>query len=349
MRDVVVIGAGISGLAAAWRLAQAGHDAMVLEARSTAGGNIKSVQQDGFTLDMGPQSFLATSDALWELIEEAGLSANVQASQAAAGNRYVYRDGRLHALPMSPASFFSSKLLSAKGKLRLVAEPVIRGGAREDDTAWDFFVRRFGEEAATYMMGPFVSGIYAGDAKMLGAHAAFPKFHNFERDSGSMIIGALRYKLAQKRAGHTHSGRKGLYSYTGGLGGLTQDLAAKLPDVRTEVRVRAVSRRGATLRVHTDQELIEARGVISAVPPTAAGSLFEELAREVPQLLAAVPLAPVMVVHWSQPESIALPSGFGFLMPRHYGLNVLGTVFARSCSRTAHRRASGCLLHSMAA
>lgn len=328
MHDVAIIGAGIAGLSAAHRLRRAGADVVMLEAADCPGGNMRSLQRDGFTLDLGPQSFLATSDALWTLIEEAGMLADVEAALPTARDRYVFRDGRLTPIPTSPLSFIGSRLLSTRGKLRLMLEPLIPGKARVEDTAWDFFVRRFGEEAATYLMGPFVSGIYAGDARRLGAEAAFPKFHSFEREHGSMIIGALKYKLAQRRAGVTRNGRKGLYSYRGGLGAFTSALTQKV-GVRllTGSPVTGISGTDYGFRLQAGSQ-VEARAVICAVPPAAAANLLAEMVPQAPELLQQIPLAPVCVVHWSQPANRPFPNGFGFLMPRHCGFRVLGTVFA---------------------
>jgi oxygen-dependent protoporphyrinogen oxidase len=158
VRNVVVIGGGISGLTAGWKLLARGLDVVVLEAQPEAGGNIRTVEHEGFRLELGPYSFLGGSEHVWRLIEELDLEAQTERSSAAADNRYIYRHERLVPLPLGLGSFLTTPLLSWRGKLRLMAEPFIRNGAKPDDTAWEFFVRRFGREAATFIIGPFVSG-----------------------------------------------------------------------------------------------------------------------------------------------------------------------------------------------
>lgn len=332
MPEVVVIGGGIAGLTAAWRLMQRGVDVVVLEAKDVAGGNTRTIDDQGCRLELGPYSFLGSAEYMWRLVEELGLEPLVESSSAAADNRYIYRDGKLLPLPLGPGSFLSTRLLSWRAKLRLMAEPFIRGGAQPNDSAWQFFVRRFGEEAATYIMGPFVSGIYAGDARLLGARAAFPKFYDFERDSGSMIRGALKYMLS-KRKRRKQTGvktRKGLFSFQGGLGAITAELARRLGErVITNAPVDSVARQATGYVVHSPAGSWEAGAVVSAVPPAQAAALLCAIAPGAVEPLRATPMSPVTLIHWSQPQAQAgLPVGFGFLMPRIYDLRVLGTIFA---------------------
>jgi oxygen-dependent protoporphyrinogen oxidase len=211
-------------------------------------------------------------------------------------------------------------------------EPFVRNGARDEDTAWDFFVRRFGVEAASYLMGPFISGIYAGDPKLLGARAAFPKFHNFERDHGSMIIGAFRYMLA-KRGHMKREGAKpkpGLFSFKGGLGALTATLAEKLgARLLLNTPVKAITLGDGAFSVTSTAGKWRGRVVISAVPPPQAASMLTALDDGIAPPLTAIPMSPVTLIHWSQDTAADIaPPGFGFLMPRLYDLRVLGTVFA---------------------
>lgn len=332
MHDVIIIGGGISGLTTGWKLLSQGLDVIVLEAQAIPGGNIRTIDHENFKLELGPYSFLGGSEYVWRLVEELDIEDTTEVSSAAADNRYIYRDGRLVPLPLELGSFLTTPLLSWRGKLRLAAEPFIRNGAKPTDTAWEFFVRRFGEEAATYIMGPFVSGIYAGDANLLGAQAAFPKFHDFERDSGSMIIGALKYMLAKRRRMKRENikSRKGLYSFTGGLGAITSELARRLGDrLVTGAAVTGVTREAAGYTVAAAAGGWDGQAVVSAVPPRQAAAILGGLVPGVVEPLRQTPMSPVSLVHWSQPSANRqLPLGFGFLMPRIFNLRILGTIFA---------------------
>lgn len=331
MIDTLVIGSGIAGLTAAWQLARSGKSVEVLERQDRAGGNVYTLEHAGYRLESGPHSFMGSSENLWKLLEGCGLDADAVAASPAADNRYIYRNGRLMALPMSAGSFLTSPLLSFRAKMRLAAEPFIRGGAHEEDTAWDFFVRRFGAEAASYIMSPFISGIYAGDIRALGARAAFPKFWGFEKESGSMIRGAMRYMKA-KRKRYKAEGRlmrKGLFSLRGGLGRLTSHLAGQL-DGKVHLSSAATSLRPVPGGFHVIAQgrSFECRSVIVAIPPQAASELLSSLSPPASQAIARVPMVPVALAHWSIPrDRVAMPSGFGFLVPRDQGLRVLGTLF----------------------
>lgn len=332
MHDAVVIGGGISGLTAGWQLLRLGLDVVVLEAQPTAGGNIRTVDHEGFKLELGPYSFLGGSEHVWRLIEELDLEGQTERSSAVADNRFIYRNERLVPLPLGVGSFLTTPLLSWRGKLRLMAEPFIRNGAQPDDTAWQFFVRRFGLEAATFIMGPFVSGIYAGDPQLLGARAAFPKFYDFEREAGSMIRGSVKYMFAKRRRMKREGlkSRKGIYSLEGGLGSLTGEVARRLGErLHTGAAVSGVLSGKSGYIVTAGQDSWEAHTVICAIPPRQAAAALGELAPGVVEPLRQTPMSPVSLVHWSQPEDVGqLPVGFGFLMPRIFDLRVLGTIFA---------------------
>jgi protoporphyrinogen/coproporphyrinogen III oxidase len=331
MHDAIVVGGGIAGLTAAWELQEAGKDVILLERDDTPGGNIRTLQVDGYRCERGPHSFMGSSEYVWRLVSELGAEEQIEEAAPAAANRFILREGRLHALPMSFGSFVGTGLLSFCAKLRLAMEPFIGGGAKDEDTAWDFFQRRFGKEAATYIMSPFVSGVYAGDVTNLGAKAAFPKFWQFEKDSGSMIMGARKYMKAKKKrlkdAGLEY--KKGLFCYRGGFGGLTGEVARKLGD-RVKLGHAAVSLRqvAGAWEVTAAGQTYAARAVVIAVPPNHAAELLQEQLPAAVPSLRTIPMAPVTLIHWrctNPPEDI--PAGFGFLVPRITGVRLLGTLF----------------------
>ncbi|MBN2431135.1 MAG: protoporphyrinogen oxidase [Acidobacteria bacterium] len=332
MHDVIVIGGGISGLTTAYNLRQEGYSVRLLEAAPQVGGNIRTEEMDDFRLEVGPHSFMGSSENVWKLTSALQLEVEAEPAQAASRFRYIYRDGRLHPLPMGPGMFLRTPLLSLGAKLRLGLEPFIPNGARENDTAWEFFCRRFGREAATYIMSPFVSGVYAGDVRMLGARAAFHKFWEFEKNGGSMILGAVKYMRAKRRrlAAEGITPRRGLFSFRGGLGRITAHLGAELGDaVRTGTPVETIIPTAGGFHVRTVADTFAGRSIVLAVPPAAAARILSEALPELQPEFSAIPMAPVAMVHWTPgPGRNGGPPGFGFLMPQHYDLRVLGTIFA---------------------
>ncbi len=332
MLDVIIVGGGISGLTAAWDLRQAGRNVLVLEADEEVGGNVRTMEQDDFRMEQGPHGFMGSAEHIWRLVEELSLEHQIEEAASIASNRYIFRDGRLHALPLSASAFLGTRLLSFGGKARLAMEPFVRPGGTDDDTAWEFFVRRFGKEGASWIMSPFISGIYAGDIHALGARAAFPKFWRFEQESGSMIRGAMRYMKEKKRrlAAEGKSPRKGLFTVYGGIGGLTTTLGMRMAhQILASTPVQTVTQGDGSVRVTWDGGEAEARSVVVAAPPHRASAMLASAAPGAADALDEIPLVQVAVIHWSPiHEDVGpWPLGFGALIPRQEGLRVLGTLF----------------------
>ncbi|MFH1437348.1 MAG: protoporphyrinogen oxidase [Pseudomonadota bacterium] len=328
---VAVIGGGIAGLTAAWLLGRQGRGAVVFEQEDEAGGNIRSSRRDGYTVERGPYCFMRSSRSVWRLLRDADIEDRIVGATALATKRFVYRDGKLHAMPLDPVSFARSKLFSWETKLRLLAEPFKKGGAEENETAWDFFERRFGEEFVTYAISSFVSGVYAGDVKQLGAKAAFPKFWAFEKEYGSMIRGAMNFMLKRREEEHRAGihPRKGLWSFQDGLGFITAWLAGRLGDsVRPSSRVRSLKKLSGGIAVQGDGGEEAFKKVILAVPPSAAAEILAQDFPEAAAIFSSIPMSPVVVVQWL-PGGCGdpFPEGFGFLIPPRYRMRSLGTIF----------------------
>jgi protoporphyrinogen/coproporphyrinogen III oxidase len=222
MTRTVVVGAGLSGLSAAWALSRGHADVVVLEASPRAGGVVRSETRNGYLLELGPNTVRPSAE-LWRLVEELGLAGDALLADPRAP-RYVDYGGRLHELPSGPAALLGSKLLSASGKLRLLSEPFRRSAGPPDESVRDFVRRRLGQEAADRIVEPFVAGIFAGSAARLEAASAFPRLVAWERAKGSIVRGAIasRREAAESRA------PRGLLSFRGGLETLPRTLARSL-------------------------------------------------------------------------------------------------------------------------
>ncbi|MBN1550578.1 protoporphyrinogen oxidase, partial [bacterium] len=331
MFDVTVIGGGISGLLAAWKCHTEGYNVVLLEAKSTIGGNVQTLTSAPYRLETGPHSFMGSSEYMWKLINELKIQSDTRKATPISKFRYIYRNGLLHVLPMNVTSFLTTQLLSPFAKLRLMMEPIIPSKAAPGDTAWDFFVRRFGQEAASYLMSPFVSGIYAGDVKKLGAKAAFPKFWSFENEHGSMILGAIRFvhdkKKRLKKEGIEYKG--GLFSFNRGLGTLTEHLADRLAGkYLLNSPVKTIEYSDGYYYVKGDNFTEQSKTVILATPPSESAGIIKIIAPKAADNFKTIPMAPVTVIHWAHKKlNRPFPLGFGFLVPRHYDLNTLGTLF----------------------
>src|SRR5215472_1644484 len=221
-RQTIVIGAGISGLACAYRLKQLGVPVSLFEASERAGGLLGTVRKDGFLFESGPQSFQGT-DTLLELIREVEIEGELERADLRAP-RYIYLHGKLQKIPMTPQALMTSSLLGLKSRARIASEPFKRTKppSKEESVA-DFVRRKFGHEILEYLVAPFVSGVYAGDPEKLSLKAAFPTLEEWEREYGSVLRGAMKSK-EEKRRGPPPS----LCSFKLGVGTLAGALAAQL-------------------------------------------------------------------------------------------------------------------------
>ncbi|MCU0792305.1 MAG: protoporphyrinogen oxidase [Opitutaceae bacterium] len=226
---IAILGAGLTGLSAAYTLARAGLRVVVFDAATEVGGVIRSTRHsEGWLVEAGPNS-LQETPAISALIGELGLASERQQASPAAKNRYIVRDGRLRALPFSPPAFLRSNLFSLRTKARLFREYFHPRQTRPQDVPLaDFFRDHFGQELLVYALDPFVSGIYAGDPRRLSARHAFPALWKGEQEHGSLIKSQIASARA-KRAKGEPSGPPPIISFTEGLATLPRTLAAALP------------------------------------------------------------------------------------------------------------------------
>jgi oxygen-dependent protoporphyrinogen oxidase len=330
-RDVVVVGAGVSGLAAALALAAGGARVTVLEAADRPGGSLRSLQSDGFTFELGPNTVLERPPVT-RLLTLAGLAAE-RLKAAPVKRRYLWREGRLAPVPRGPLGFLGSPLLPPGAKLALLREPFVGRGpaarvAASDDAADEpiaaFVRRRLGEAWLRYGVGPFLAGVYAGDPERLSLAWAAPRVAGMERAHGSL----LRAMFAARRQGGLQP--PSMIGWPGGFEELARRLAAKLPDVRLASAATALRRDDGGWRVTTPRGELTAPALVVALPaePTAALLAGASEGRSAP--LADVPYAPVAVCCLGyRREQVAHPlDGFGFLAPRGEGLRLLGCLFS---------------------
>ena len=298
--DVIVVGGGVAGLSCALRLQQAGLAVRLFEAADRPGGNVATQRIDDFLVELGPHTLMASGDWVFQLAEELGLGEALTATRPQAGDRFIARDGAIHTMPSGLWSFLTSPLLSLGSKLTLATEPFRIKRGEPTDSAEDFFVRRFGAEAARVLAGAFISGVYAGDPAKLSAPAAFPLFWGFEQAAGSMILGSVPYyrRRSAERAAAGITPRQGLFSFSEGLGAFPTAAAEALGSAyQGGTSVERIERSGQHWTVHAGGASLQARAVVLAVPPPAAASVLAGADQELSGELGDIPMAPVAVVH----------------------------------------------------
>ena len=235
--SVAVIGGGITGLTAAFRLHRAGVPVTVYEASDRTGGVIKSTRSDGFLAESGPNTLLETSPVIGDLVRDLGLEQTRLYSNPAAKNRYLVRGGKPVPVPESPAGMLTSKLFSIGAKLRLLTEPFVRRAAPDvEESVAQFVLRRLGQEFLDYAINPMIAGIYAGDPARLSVRHAFPKLHALEQRYGSLILGQLFGARERARSREVSKQTAPKFSFPGGLQTVTDALHHEL---RASVRLRS--------------------------------------------------------------------------------------------------------------
>jgi len=329
MSDILIIGAGISGLATAWFLRERGHHVRVLEAASEPGGCLRTLSREGFLIEAGPNSTLSKGGAFDELVRGVGLAGEQIEGNPLAKRRFIVKKGVPLALPGSPIAFLRTPLFSARGKLRLLAEPFI-GRAQTEETVAQFVRRRLGQEFLDWAIDPFVSGVYAGDPEKLSARAATAKVYALEAEHGSLIRGALARAMRGKASGPQPVGK--LVSFRGGMQALPRAIAAALGDavklgVGAERLTRAASGRW---QAHAANAQFEADHVVLAVAAAPAADLLASLDASIEAELRAIHYPPVMSVALGfARRQVRHPlDGFGMLVPRREQRRILGTLFS---------------------
>ena len=337
--QALVVGGGISGLACAYALRKAGVSAVLVEASGRAGGAIRSEQRDGFLLELGPQSFSATPPLL-QLCQELGISEQLVEAPAKAP-RFLLLSGKLQAAPLSPPAFLTSSLFSARTKWSVVRDLLGRSSPPLEEEGVAAFVRRkFSDELLDKLVGPFVSGIYAGDPEKLSFRAAFPHLHEAEKTAGSIIRGMIQ--VAKSKQGPRTRAR--LCSFRDGNETLVQALGAVLrTNLLCDARVTAIRNEELAsgpkgqrfiVDVETPQkpENLIADYLVMAAPANVAGPLLQNAGKEFEESLGGIEYAKMAVVSLGYRKTTVGHSmdGFGFLVPRSEGVQVLGTVWNSS-------------------
>ena len=332
MKRLVVIGGGISGMAAAFTAKKRSRergvdlDVVLLEKEPEVGGKALSHFDDGWLFETGPLGYLNNEPIVDELAREAGLEDAVLRAGEARLHRFVVVRGKPREVKTSPFGFAASGILSFGGLLRAAREPWVPaksdGG---DESVWDFAARRLGTEFASRLIHPMVLGIFAGDAKRLSLPSAFPVMAELEREHGSLVRAQIA--RARHRSGPRHSV---LSSFREGMQSLPRALAARGGfTVRTNCAGRSVERSGS-YRVVLDRgdEILSADAVILACEGFQAAALLSRSAPEVSRRLLEIPTPPIYVVALGYgPEALAsIPEGFGVLIPRDAGYRALGVT-----------------------
>jgi oxygen-dependent protoporphyrinogen oxidase len=358
-RRVVVVGGGPSGLAAAHAVIEKARErgarvaVTLVEREPRLGGNVRTERVEGFTLDGGPDSWVASKPQATELAKKVGLAGDLMPTVEATRRVYVAYDGALHALPEGlvlgvPTRIMpvvKTPLFSWRGKMRMAIEPFVpRGEGEADESIGGFISRRLGQEVSDRLAAPLLGGIFAGDVSELSIRATFPQFLEMEKKHGSLV----RAMRAQKRAaaGHGGGGKPGtppsaFLSVRAGLGAFIDAIESAARAGGAEVirgaRVRAVTRApdGAGYAIALEGEGAEplrADAVVLACPAHASADLTASLDAKLSEELGAIRYASTATVFFAfRRADVAHPlDATGFIIPRTLGRAILASTWVSS-------------------
>jgi oxygen-dependent protoporphyrinogen oxidase len=343
MPRVVIVGGGISGLALAYRLERCATDAevIVLEQAARLGGTIGTERREGFQIEIGPNGFLDNKPFALALCREVGLGERlIVASEAARRNRYLFLNGRLRLLPNSLLSFLTSDALSWRTRFLLLAERFRPPRRRLGDESIDAFVRRrVGREAAETLADAFVTGIHAGDPKLLSVQAALPRLAELESEYGSIQRGmdttARQRRLDAAARGEPPPSASRMWSFREGLALLIDTLRTRLrfPPL-TGVQVRTVRRlANEGWRVQSEgRDGWDADVVVLTCPAPEQARMMADEDADLAAAIDGIAYNRVAVVALGY-RAADIPStldGFGYLSPQRQRRDVLGVQWCSS-------------------
>lgn len=335
-KKIVVIGAGISGLTTAYLLSKKGFDVKIIEKKSSVGGSIESVTEQGFLFDRGPNSALETTPVIGQLVQDLNLENELLYASKAANKRYILRNNQLHALPMSPQGLIKTKLFTGKAKLRLLAEPFVK---RSKDGYYqslaEFVKRRLGQEFLDYAINPFVAGVYAGKPEELSVKSAFPKLYALEENYGGLIVGTIRSIRERKKRAEKSKQSAKMLSFKSGMIALPNAIQNYFGDnILLSSEVTSIEKNGSTFTVIFNQNgnlnKFECDAVLSTLPSYVAGEIFSKFDKNFKLHSESIYYPPVLVYYLVyNKKDIQQPlDGFGFLIPEKERKSFLGALWS---------------------
>ena len=360
MKKVIVIGGGIAGLAAAYRIQKeiaegAPLECSIFEGGDRFGGKIATEKSDGFVVERGPDSFISQKPAAIKLCQQLGLEDRLVRTNPGAPSTYVYTGGKLVTMPdglslMIPTKFLPfafTPLFSLAGKIRMACDLLIpkkRGNG--DESLASFIRRRMGEEALKKMAEPMLAGIYASNPETMSIGSTFPMFVETERKYRSLIIGML----ARKKAMLLNAKKRPTSNFSlfmtlkDGLGEMVEMVIKKSPDIQflSGTRVESISQKEGGWRVNIEGGgEHQAQALILATPGSITARFLRSVspkAAEILKQIKYVSTATVTLAYKEEGFSHSL-DGFGFVVPRSEGHSILACTW--TSSKFPHRTPEG--------
>lgn len=336
-RNIVIIGAGLTGLTMAFYLKKSGKDVLVIEKSSKTGGVIQTVKDGDYVYEKGPNTGVVGNPEVAELFEDLEGLCTFEAANPSAKRRLIWKNGKWRALPSGFISAVITPLFTIKDKFKVLGEPFRKRGTNPEENLADLVKRRLGESFLNYAIDPFISGIYAGDPNYLIPKYALPKLYALEQDYGSFIRGSMKKAKEKKPDPRLQKATKEVFSAKGGLSNLIKALTEKtgsdtflLNAKNTTIQPESEGFRIQT-EINGEQKIILAKKVITTAGAYELINILPFLSEKEKQPFEELKYASVVqaIVGYRKWKGIDL-NAFGGLVSTIEDRNILGALFLSS-------------------
>ena len=330
--EIVVIGAGLTGLSTAFHLHRQGRDVVILEKADRVGGQIHTYHENGFTFESGPNTGVVSFPEVAELFQMLEGSCQLEIARESSKRRLIWKGNRFHELPSSPVSAITTPLFRLSDKFRILGEPWRKKGTDPDEPVGALAARRLGKSFYEYAVDPFVSGVYAGDPMKLTTRYALPKLYNLEANYGSFIRGAIA-KAKEPKTDRDRLATKKVFSAVGGLQRLVEALSKDLRIITSANNLKVMpTADGQWSCTYNGTEEIVSRKVVTTVGAYALPALLPFIPEAQMQKMSNLFYAPIIQVILGVKNARGLDfPAFGGLVPSKEQKRVLGILFPSSC------------------
>lgn len=335
--DIVVIGAGLTGLTTAHYLKKQDKDFIVLEKSGRVGGVISTKKENGFIYEEGPNTGVIGNTTVVELFEELSALCKAEVALDSAKKRYILKGGKWRALPSGLISAVATPLFTFPDKIRVLGEPFRKPGKNPHENLSSFVKRRLGKSFLNYAVDPFILGVYAGDPDYIIPKYALPKLYNLEQNYGSFVGGSIKKMFEKKTETEKKVNRK-VFSFADGMGSLVNALERSAGSENFVLNARNIIvmplDSGYEVRFtgnNNEETIIKAKNVISTVGAYALGELLPFIEKNRLEKINALHYTKVIevVLGFEKWDGMKL-DGFGGLIPFIEKRDLLGVLFMSS-------------------
>ncbi|PID56149.1 MAG: protoporphyrinogen oxidase [Ignavibacteriae bacterium] len=337
-KRIIIIGAGISGLATAHWLEKEGYDVTIIEEKTEPGGAMQTKLSNNFLIDFGTNSGTETTPKIRELVNDIGLSNEMIYANENSKIRYILKNNELTPLPTSPTQFLKTKLFSNSAKLRILKEPFI--GKSEDgynQSIADFVRRRLGDEFLENAIDPFVSGVFAGNPAELSVKSAFPKLYRLEEKYGGLIKGTI--KGARERRNNPEKSKQyaKMFSFKNGMQSFPRAIEKNLKGKKYYGSiVESISKQDKKIVIEMEYKgkkgKLTSDVLLSTIPAYKLSKISDSIDKELTKHLNEIYYPPVLVLFLGYDREVITREldGFGFLIPSKEKKSFLGAIWSSS-------------------